>query len=246
MTIDRRTLLSVGLAASFARVRASEAQPLAQPSVSPEEQRLHTDWAYLARYRNDNARVQALPAQARRVVFIGDSITQGWIDFHPEFFAANGFIDRGISGQTTPQMLARFRQDVISLAPAAVHILAGTNDVAENTGPFDAEATRSNFQSMAELARLHGIGVILGAVPPAADFYWRRGLGPIPKIRAMNEWMRGYAAANRFAFADYTSLLDDGNGAMRPGLSYDGVRPTKAGYLVMEHITLPAVASALA
>jgi lysophospholipase L1-like esterase len=190
-------------------------------------------------------RVRALPPAQRRVVFLGDSITQAWSDAHPAFFAANGFVGRGISGQTTPQMLVRFREDVIALEAAAVHILAGTNDVAENTGPFDPDATKSNFETMAELAKLHGQRVILAAIPPAGDFYWRPGLAPAAKIRALNEWLKGYAAAKGFIFADYAALLDDGAGAMKPGLSYDGVHPTDAGYRVMEAVAMPAITAAL-
>lgn len=246
MEIARRSLLTATVAAGLASGARSSAQPAVTPGAeSPEELRLHTDWAYLARYRDDNARVRALPPAQRRVVFLGDSITQGWNEAHADFFAANGFVGRGISGQTTPQMLVRFREDVVALEPAAVHILAGTNDVAENAGPFDPEATKSNFETMAELAKLHTLRVVLGAVPPAGDFYWRRGLAPSPKIHLLNEWLKGYANANGCAFADYAALLDDGTGAMKPGLSYDGVHPTDAGYRVMEAVALPAITAAL-
>ncbi len=256
MELSRRTVLSgsvvAGLTApSVARPQPAAAPPpwtipAAAPGSSADELRIHTDWAQLGQYRQDNVRVGQLPAADRRVVFMGDSLTRGWIVFHPEFFAANGFVDRGISGQTTPQMLVRFRQDVISLAPAAVHIMAGTNDVAENTGPFDPEATKNNLMSMVELARMHRIRIILAAIPPAAAFPWRSVAEPVEKIRALNAWIAAYAKLNSFAFADYTSLLDDGTGAMRPGLSYDGVHPTKAGYEAMEQAALRVVAAALA
>jgi lysophospholipase L1-like esterase len=253
--IARRSVLSV--AATIAAASAARAQPMpnspppwtipAAPTGSPEDElRIHTDWAQLHQYREDDTRVRALPAADRRVVFMGDSITRIWINLHPEFFTANGYVDRGISGQTTPQMLVRFRQDVIALRPAAVHLMGGTNDIAENTGPYSPEATTNNIASMAELARVHGIRVILGPVPPAADFLWRTGLQPIPKIRALNEWLRLYAATNALTFVDYTSLLDDGAGAMKPGLSTDGVHPSRAGYLLMEQAAAPAIAAALA
>lgn len=253
--IARRTVLSA--AAGIAAAATAEAQSLAHtappwtipaaPTGSPEDElRIHTDWAQLGQYREDDVRVGTLPLSERRVVFMGDSITRIWINQHPEFFAANGYVDRGISGQTTPQMLVRFRQDVIALKPAAVHLMGGTNDIAENTGPYSPEATTNNIASMVELAKVHGIRVILASVPPAADFAWRTGLQPIPKIRALNEWLQTYAASAGISFIDYTPLLDDGAGAMKPGLSVDGVHPSRAGYLLMETIAARAIAAALA
>ena len=246
--------------AGFAAAGAARAQPA--PQVAPlappwtiqaaetgspaDELRIHTDWALLAQYREDNDRVRGLPAEQRRVVFFGDSITRGWINLHPEFFAAGGYVDRGISGQTTPQMLVRFRQDVISLMPAAVHFMGGTNDIAENTGPYDPQATTNNITSMMELAKVHGIRVIVAAIPPAADFPWRTGLQPPAKIRALNNWIKAFAAANGLVFADYTPPLDDGAGAIKPGLSTDGVHPSRAGYLTMEPIAAAAITAALA
>jgi lysophospholipase L1-like esterase len=253
--IVRRTVLSGSVAAGLAAPSIALGQtaspppwtiPAAPPGSPADEQRIHTDWAQLGQYREDDRRVAQLPATERRVVFLGDSITRGWIVSRPEFFAGNGFVDRGISGQTTPQMLVRFRQDVIALAPAAVHIMAGTNDVAENTGPFDPDATKNNLMSIVELARMHRIRLVLATIPPAAAFPWRTVAEPAAKIRALNAWIAAYAKLNNFAFADYTSVLDDGAGAMRPGLAYDGVHPTRTGYEAMEQITLHAVAAALA
>jgi lysophospholipase L1-like esterase len=247
MIVERRTLFASAVGAWVAGwlpARASGA-PGAAPAMSADELRLHTDWAYLARFKAENDAVRAGPPEQRRVVFLGDSITQGWIDKHPRFFADNGFVDRGISGQTTPQMLVRFRQDVISLAPRAVHIMAGTNDVAGNTGPFDPDAVRDNFCAMAELARANRLKVILAATPPAGDFPWRKGLEPAPKIQALNAWLRDFAQREKFVFADYSAVLDDGNGAMKPGLAYDGVHPSQAGYDAMEPVTLAAVSTAL-
>jgi lysophospholipase L1-like esterase len=219
----------------------------APPAGSPaDEERIHTDWAQLEQYRQDNARVRQLPAAQRRAVFLGDSITRAWMVFDPEFFTANGYVERGISGQTTPQMLVRLREDVISLRPAALHLMAGTNDIAENTGPYHPRDTTNNLMSMAELAKLHGIRVILASVPPAAEFSWRTALQPISKIRALNDWIRAYAAQAGFVLADYTPALDDGTGAMRQGLAYDGVHPTKAGYLAMDPIASRAIVQALA
>jgi lysophospholipase L1-like esterase len=220
--------------------------PAPPTGSSTDELRIHTDWAQLQQYHADDIRVRALPAPERRVVFLGDSITRGWMVFHPEFFIGNGYIDRGISGQTTPQMLVRFRQDVIQLAPEAVHLMGGTNDIAENTGPFDFEATKNNLMSMVELARTHRIRIVLAAIPPAAAFPWRSVPDAVAKIRALNEWIRAYANQNSFGFADYTLLLDDGAGAMKPGLSYDGVHPTRAGYLAMETAATTAINETLA
>jgi lysophospholipase L1-like esterase len=143
-------------------------------------------------------------------------------------------------------MLLRFRQDVIQLSPEVVHLMGGTNDVAENTGPFDPDATKNNVMSMVELARTHRIRIVLAAIPPAAAFPWRSVPDPVLKIRALNEWIRAYAGQNGFIFADYTPLLHDGSGAMKAGFSYDGVHPTRAGYAAMETVAIAAINEALA
>lgn len=242
MRIGRRALLAACLMAPG----LASAQAVAPPPAKTEEDvRLRTDWPFLKRYAAENAADAALPAERRRVVFIGDSITQGWKDSRPAFFADHGFIGRGISGQVTAQMLVRFWPDVIALRPQAVHILAGTNDIAENAGPYDPVATQANLQAMTTLARANGLSVVLGAVTPAADFPWRPGLGPIAKIAALNAWIRDFAQRSGATFADYTAVLDDGRGGMRPGLAYDGVHPTSEGYAQMEPVALAAVATAL-
>ena len=257
MAIARRNMLTGSLAAGLAGTSRAQAQPSAAPPPwtipappigSPaDELRIHTDWAQLGQYREDDLRVRQVPPTERRVVFMGDSITRGWQLSHPEFFTANGFVDRGISGQTTPQMLVRFRQDVILLEPQAVHIMGGTNDVAENTGPFDTEATRNNLMSMVELARMHRVRIVFAAIPPTAAFPWRAVVADaVAKIRTLNAWIRAYAILNGFAFADYTPLLDDGTGAMKAVLTYDGVHPNRAGYLAMEQAASRAIAAALA
>jgi len=255
--IDRRKLVC-GVAASVGAASAARGQQPTHRVIPPwevqaapigsseDELRIHTDWAQLGQYREDNLQVRALPAAERRVSFMGDSITRAWRVFRPEFFTSSGFIDRGISGQTTPQMLVRFRQDVISLEPEAVHIMAGTNDVAENTGPYDPPSTKNNLMSMVELARIHRLRIVLATIPPAAAFPWRTVAEPVAKLRALNEWIREYARINRFVLADYAPLLDDGAGGMKAGLAYDGVHPTSAGYLVMEQVTARAIAEALA
>lgn len=205
------------------------------------EERLHRDWAWLARYQAANAALR--PSRAPRIVFIGDSITQGWIDKVPGFFS-EGRIDRGIGGQTTPQMLLRFRQDVIDLAPAAVQIMGGTNDIAGNTGPMTPEQTKANIMSMAELARANGIRVILASIPPAANFPWRPGLSTAPKIGAMNAWLKDYAARIGATYADYWDALHDGD-ALRSALTYDGVHPNEAGYAVMAPVAERAIRASL-
>jgi len=242
--LDRRTLLAGGLAAVPGLALAQTVA--APPAMSPEELRLRNDWPFLQRYAAENAVDRDLPPERRRVVFMGDSITQGWRDAHPAFFADNGFLGRGISGQVTAQMLVRFWPDVVALKPAAVHILAGINDIAQNAGPYDLAATQANLQAMTTLAQANGIAVILATVMPALDFPWRPGLGPAAKVQTLNAWLTAYAAERGAVLADYTRVLDDGTGGMKPGLAYDGVHPTREGYAVIEPVTLAAITSALA
>lgn len=241
--LDRRALLTAGLGAVPGLALAQTAVPPQWPS---EEERLRTDWPFLQRYAAENAADRDLPPERRRVVFIGDSITQGWRDFHPAFFADNGLLGRGIGGQVTAQMLVRFWPDVVALKPAAVHILAGVNDIAQNAGPYDPAATQANLQAMTTLAQASGIAVILATVTPVAEFPWKPGLGPTAKVRALNAWLRAYTAERGAVLADYTQVLDDGAGGMKPGLAYDGVHPTREGYAAMESVTLAAIGSALA
>jgi lysophospholipase L1-like esterase len=188
------------------------------------------DWPALCRYRaaNQSAAAGAPP----RLVLMGDSITENWALGDAEFFQG-GILNRGISGQTTPQMLVRFRADVITLKPAAVQILAGTNDVAGNTGPTRAQDFKDNIMSMAELARAHGIRVILGSIPPTAAFNWRPQLNPVPRIRELNAWLRDYASQNGFDFIDYYAALAGPSGELRGDLGNDGVHPNRAGYRMM-------------
>jgi lysophospholipase L1-like esterase len=239
--LARRSLLAGGLAVPGAALAQAAAPP-----PSPEELRLHTDWSFLQRYAAENAVDHDLPAARRQVVFMGDSITQGWRDSHPDFFTSHGFIGRGIGGQVTAQMLVRFWPDVVALKPAAVHILAGINDIAQNAGPYDPAATQANLQAMTTLAQASGIAVILATVTPAVDFSWRPGLGPIAKVAALNAWLATYVAERGAVLADYTRVLDDGAGGMKPGLAYDGVHPTHEGYAAMQPAALAAIGQALA
>src|SRR5690242_7770006 len=180
---------------------------------------LRTDWPNLAKYRDANAKLGPPAAKENRVVFIGNSITEGWARYFPTMFAGKPYINRGIGGQTTPQMLIRFRQDVIDLQPKVVVILAGINDIAGNTGPSTLEMIEDNIASMTELAQSNGIRVVLSSVLPASDFSWRRGLNPAPKVIALNNWLKSYAAKRRAVYLDYHSAMSDANGGMRDGLA---------------------------
>ncbi|MCC6364858.1 MAG: SGNH/GDSL hydrolase family protein [Bryobacterales bacterium] len=209
-------------------------------------ERILKDWPNLHRYGADNEKVQPPQKGENRVVFMGDSITDGWGRRYGRFFPGKPYINRGISGQTTPQMLLRFRPDVIALHPKVVVILAGTNDIAGNTGPATLEEMEGNLQSMAELARANGIRVVLSSVMPVCDYIrpqtTRR---PPEKIVALNEWIRDYAQKNHFVYLDYyTSMLDDRK-MLRQELTYDGLHPNDAGYEVMGPLAEKAIAAAL-
>ena len=209
-----------------------------------EEDRLHYDWASLCRYRAENAALRR--PTAPRVVFMGDSITELWKLAHPDFFGES-YIDRGVTGQTTGQMLVRFRQDVIALKPAVVHILAGTNDFAGNAGPTTLEAIRNNIASMVDLAIANDIRVVLGSVPPAGAFPWRPTvLEPAQHIVEMNEWLRRFAREKNLIYVDYHEPLADERDAMKQTFSNDGVHPNRDGYAVMEPLTRRAIEQALA
>lgn len=203
-----------------------------------------TDWSNLQRYRDANAALGAPARGERRVVFMGNSITEGWAKFFPQEFAHKPYIGRGISGQTTPQMLIRFRQDVVALKPAVVVILAGTNDIAGNTGPSTLEMIEDNIASMTEIAQANGIRVVLCSVTPVWDYPWRKGLEPAPKIIALNAWLKAYASRVHAVYADFHSAMADDRGGMRDGLSSDGVHPTEAGYQVMAPIVEAAIEAA--
>lgn len=249
-----RILLAVLLALSGLSGHASPQAP-ATPVFTPEEaeQRrlkqhmaLADDWANLKRYREENAALGRPAAGERRVVFFGDSITEGWVKSTPEFFAGRGWVGRGISGQTTPQMLVRFRQDVVALEPAVVVILAGTNDISGKTGPATPGMIQDNLKSMADLARANGIRAVLASVLPARHYYWAPAVEPAPQIVALNAWMRDYAASAGLGFVDLHTPLADASGGMKAEFSADGVHPTRAGYEVMAPLAARAVAEALA
>ena len=203
------------------------------------------DWPNLERFREANAQLEEPDSSIYRVVFMGNSITEGWIKSRPEFFEGKNYVNRGISGQTTPQMLLRFRQDVIDLKPSVVVILAGINDIAGNTGPSTLDMIMDNIVSMSELAKSNHIKVVLCSVLPAKDFPWRRGIEPAEKVVKLNGLLRAYAEENHFVYVDYfSSMVDDSNG-MKEGLAYDGVHPTALGYSIMEPLVEKAIAEAI-
>jgi acyl-CoA thioesterase I len=222
------------------------------PYQKSQLERTYNDWAFLAKFREANALLPQPSPGETRVVFMGDSITEGWgmkatatSPGRGEFFPGKPYINRGISGQTTPQMLVRFRQDVVLLKPKVVVLLAGTNDIAENTGKETLGEIGNNIASMSEVARANGIRVVLCSVLPASDFHWHKGLEPAPKIRALNAWMKDYAAKNGFVYVDYYSPMVNSESGLKADLSPDGVHPNKAGYDIMAPLAEAGIADAL-
>lgn len=203
------------------------------------------DWANFKKYNASNEVVKALPSSDRQVVFMGNSITEGWYHNDSSFFKTHHFIGRGISGQTTSQMLVRFRKDVLDLQPKAVVILAGTNDIAGNTGDIELDNIMGNLASMAELAKAHGVKVLLCSVTPAFDYPWSKGKQPNIKIPALNKMIQAYARKNHFQYVDYFSRLADERGGLPASLAKDGVHPTLEGYKIMEEIVLKSIKKAL-
>src|SRR5580704_12538523 len=202
------------------------------------------DFGQLARYREANASLKPPAAGESRVVFFGDSITDIWK--LEDYFPGKPYLNRGIGGQTTPQMVVRFRQDVIDLHPKAVVILAGTNDVAGNTGPMTAEMTENNWQSMADLAKANGIRVIFASITPSTDFWWHKGLKPAEKIRTLNAWLKGYCESHGMTYLDYYSTLTDEDGGMKREFTVDGEHASAKGYAVMAPLAQAAIDKTLA
>jgi lysophospholipase L1-like esterase len=221
-------------------------------SPTPEQvkhlQALGADWPQLARYREENARLAPAAAGERRVVFYGDSITDAWGRRGDEtkFFPGKPYINRGISGQTTAQMLVRFEQDVVHLKPAVVVILAGTNDLAGNTGLASLEMIEDNFAAMVAIAKANGIRVVLASVLPVTEYPWRPGLHPAEKVKALNAWLKSYARQQGCVYLDYYSAMSNAAGGLDPKLAEDGVHPTPAGYAIMAPLAEKAIAEALA
>jgi lysophospholipase L1-like esterase len=256
-TIVAATAITVGPAAAQS---ASAAMPgvaeSAQPArggppdpgvgchlIPPVGQGEAGDWGFVGCFKAENARFKAQPA-TNRVVFMGDSVTQFWRERSP-FFANEGYAGRGIIAQTAAQMLVRFRSDVLDLHPAVVHIMAGTNDVAQNAGPETDEEILGYLASMVELAQANGVSVILAAIPPSADFPWNRGLHPAHRIQALNLRLKAYAAAKHAVFVDYGQILAAPDGSMKAEYTQDGAHPTALGYAAIEPMTRAAIARAL-
>ena len=209
---------------------------VAQKDYTPDQ-----DWSNLNRYKLVNTQLGSPLEHEKRVVFMGNSITQGWSVLFPEFFEGKPYINRGISGQTTPQMLIRFRADVIALEPKVVLILAGINDIAGNTGPSDVTMITNNIMSMAELAKNNNIHVIISSILPAKDFSWKPGMNPPPKILAVNTIIEKFANDNGMIYLDYYSSMVDEDNALKKEYGYDGVHPNKEGYQVMSLLAEDAI-----
>ena len=222
------------------------AEPLPAWQKAREEQ-IKNDWPWLGKFKDADAALAPPAPDENRVVFMGDSITEGWHFTGPQgSFVNKPYINRGISGQTSPQMVLRFRQDVIDLKPKAVVILAGTNDIAGNTGPMTLEQSEDNLASMADLATANHIKVVLCSVLPAFDFPWKPGQAPAPKVLALNAWIKAYAAEKGYVYVDYHSAMKDDRDGLPPTLSGDGVHPLPAGYAVMTPLVEAGIARALA
>jgi acyl-CoA thioesterase-1 len=250
----------LGQAAPGAAASGSTAQ-VAQPArngnvsawASSHERQMMLDWPDLAKFKEKDAALPPATPDENRVVFMGDSITEIWPFHGPyplakdnEFFPGKFYVNRGISGQTTPQMLVRFRQDVIDLHPKVVVILAGTNDLAGNTGPETAEDIENNLKSMSDLAHANGIQVVLCSILPVYDYPWKPGLQPAPKIVAINQWMKSYAAEKGYVYVDYYSAMVDARGGLPANLSKDGVHPNEAGFKIMAPLAQAGIEQALA
>ena len=225
------------LVEQFSPARANCCLPAAAQSLADQLQ----DWNQLGRYYSDNQRLKAAASEPKRVVFLGDSITDAWK--LAEYFPNKPYVNRGISGQTTPQMLVRVFPDVIDLKPAAVIILAGTNDIAGNTGPETLNMIEENFQAIAELAQAHGIKVILCSVMPVSDYTARKQTPrhPPSDILNLNAWLRDYAAKANAVYADYFAVLVDDKGMLRDGYSNDGLHPNAKGYALVAPVAAAAI-----
>jgi lysophospholipase L1-like esterase len=242
----------LGTSAALAQAPAAPSTP---QSTDPDLERLVSqlqrahqalnDWPNLGRYRDADAKTPPPAAGENRVVFMGDSITDGWGKGQAQFFPGKPYINRGISGQTTPQMLVRFRPDVIDLKPKVVVTLAGTNDIAGNTGPETLENIEENLTSMSELARANGIRVVLASVMPVCDSLRpQTARRPPQQILTLNQWIKSYTAKNGFVYLDYYSAMVDSGGMLKQELTYDCLHPNDAGYAVMGPLAERAIEEA--
>lgn len=212
------------------------------PASNSSDEQVRYGWPHLWRYCKENAQLGQPAAGESRVIFFGDSITEAWS--LPTFFPGKPYVNRGVSGETTSQMLLRFRQDVIDLSPKVVVILAGTNDIAGNTGPITLKAIEGNLASMVEIAQANGVRVVLSSVLPAFDYPWRHGQQPVEKIAALNSWLKDCATTHRLVYLDYYTAMQDAKHGLPPDLSGDGVHPSAAGYAVMQPLVEKAIAQA--
>jgi len=258
MTILGRSLAVFCLAICICQAQAPSPAPQQQSqqqSVDPELERLVSqlqrahqalnDWPNLGRYRDANANTPLSAPGENRVVFMGDSITDGWGKGKAQFFPGKPYINRGISGQTTPQMLVRLRPDVIDLKPKLVVTLAGTNDIAGNTGPETLQNIEDNLASMSELAKVNGIRVVIASVMPVCDSLRpQTARRPPQQIVALNQWIKSYSAKNGFVYLDYYSAMVDSAGMLKTELTYDCLHPNDAGYAVMQPLAEQAIAEA--
>jgi lysophospholipase L1-like esterase len=251
MPMKLRLFLVCSLLVSIVAAASAQTQPPATDTPDAMKQRIEQmqrtlmDWPRLSRYKDANAKVPVPPKNEDRIVFMGDSITDGWK--LAEYFPDKPYINRGISGQTTPQMLIRFRPDVIALKPKAVVILAGTNDIAGNTGPMTLEMIENNYASMAELAKANGIKVIFSSVLPVHDYgktkmSERRSPENILKL---NEWLKSYCKANGHTYLDYHAKMLDDKGMLKAEWANDGLHPNAEGYKVMAPMAVAAIQQAL-
>lgn len=204
-----------------------------------------TEFANFKKYAQQNASLTSTKANADRVVFMGNSITEGWINARPSFFETNPYIDRGISGQTTSQMLLRFRRDVIDLHPKVVVFLAGINDIAENTGPIALKDVYGNIISMVELAQSNNIQPVICSVLPSNNFPWRPSIKPADKVIELNKMLLAYADKNNIVYVDYYKAMVNDQKGLSPDLAEDGVHPTSKGYAIMEPLVVKGIQKAL-
>ncbi len=240
-----KQLLLIGLAGMVALGQESVDVPKLQTDLARAQKTL-LDWANLGRYGGDNAKLAPVAGNEKRVVFMGDSITDAWGRRGGKFWPDRPYVNRGISGQTTPQMLIRFRPDVIALGAKVVVILAGTNDIAGNTGPMTLEQIEGNLQSMAELAKANGIKVVMSSVMPVCDYHRpQMARRPPEKIIALNEWMQAYCKKHKLVYLDYYSAMLDDAKLLKKELTNDGLHPNEAGYALMEPLAEKAIAEAL-
>lgn len=203
------------------------------------------DWPNLQRFQKANSELGAPGPSENRIVFMGNSITEGWSNHRPEFFKGKPYVNRGISGQTTPQMLIRFKQDVVDLHPKVVVILAGINDIAGNTGPSTVKMIQDNIASMAEIAAANNIKVVLCSTLPAYDFPWRPGMKPAQKVVQLNSFLKLYSKNNGHVYVDYFSAVADDRPGLRPDLGSDGVHPNAKGYAIMEPLVEAGIREAM-